>query len=459
MRISKKSVEFKASRIPDLRFEDQDLTSFSGLVLFQGLFDVVKLKARLRRATSHLGRATSYTPATIVLVLIVHLLMGWRYLRDLAYYQEDPIVLRLLGLKRMPTPSTVTRGLGAFDQRTVEQLGDLSTGLVIDRIQAENLNRATLDFDGSVLSTKRRRAEGTAVGYNPGAKGARGYYPLFCTLAQTGQVLDVLHRPGNVHDSKGAAGFIHKCVGGLRKAGFSGVVEARMDAAHYNQETCRWLDDNGVEFTVSVPFMRLVELKEIVESRQRWKRIDADWSFFECNWKPKSWHRQFRIIVYRHRVAKPQKGPIQLHLFEPVDRYYEYKVVVTNKNSKAKAVLAFHNGRGSQEGVLGEMKSQLNMGYIPFRRLIPNQVFLLSAVLAHNLTRHMQTLVNGPSRRTTPTRACLWVFDKVDTFRKRLVQRAGRLTRPNGSLTLTLSGNEHTAQEMMHILRGLDKAA
>ena len=61
----------------------------------------------------------------------------------------------------------------------------------------------TSDFDGSVQSTKRH-AEGTAVGFNKEKKGARSYYPLFCTVAQTGQVLDVLHRAGNVHDSKGA---------------------------------------------------------------------------------------------------------------------------------------------------------------------------------------------------------------------------------------------------------------
>ena len=38
----------------------------------------------------------------------------------------------------------------------------------------------------------------------PKKKGARSYYHLLCTVAQTGQFLDVLHRPGNVHDSKGA---------------------------------------------------------------------------------------------------------------------------------------------------------------------------------------------------------------------------------------------------------------
>jgi hypothetical protein len=45
------------------------------------------------------------------------------------------------------------------------------------------------------------------VGFNRKKKGQRSYYPLFCSVAQTGQVLDVWHRPGNVHDSNGAKAF------------------------------------------------------------------------------------------------------------------------------------------------------------------------------------------------------------------------------------------------------------
>jgi hypothetical protein len=53
-----------------------------------------------------------------------------------------------------------------------------------------------MDFDGSVLSTKGH-AEGSAIGFNKRKKGARSYYPLFCTVAQTGQFFDMHHRPGN----------------------------------------------------------------------------------------------------------------------------------------------------------------------------------------------------------------------------------------------------------------------
>jgi hypothetical protein len=85
----------------------------------------------------------------------------------------------------------------------------------------------TLDFDGSVIGTGRW-AEGTAVGFNRKKKGQRSYYPLFCTLAQTGQVFDVLHRSGNVHDSHGARNFILACIATVRAALPGVCIEVRM---------------------------------------------------------------------------------------------------------------------------------------------------------------------------------------------------------------------------------------
>ncbi|MGA2463815.1 MAG: hypothetical protein ABSH06_05605 [Thermodesulfobacteriota bacterium] len=59
-----------------------------------------------------------------------------------------------------------------------------------------------------------------------------GYnYPLFCTIAQTGQVFDVYHRPGNVHDSNGAKGFVLECLERIREVLPYVTIEVRMDGA------------------------------------------------------------------------------------------------------------------------------------------------------------------------------------------------------------------------------------
>jgi hypothetical protein len=56
-------------------------------------------------------------------------------------------------------------------------------------------------------------------------------------------------------------------------------------------------------------------------------------------------------------------------------------------------------------------------------------------------------------------RLAAWAFEKLDTLRHRLIQRAGRLTRPQGQLTLTMSANEAVRKDLLHFLDVLQKAA
>ncbi len=46
--------------------------------------------------------------------------------------------------------------------------------------------------------------------------------------------------------------------------------------------------------------------------------------------------------------------------------------------------------------------------------------------------------VEQPVRGTTEKRTVKWLFEGLDTLRRTIIARAGRLTRPQGKLTLTL---------------------
>src|SRR5512136_2450750 len=257
----------RAYKIPDLKFEDQNLTSFAGLIIFQPLMLGLEIKNRLFHCFRHLKASRIFGYHIITLLLIVHLFLGYRRLRDLSYYQDDPMVKRLLGLKQLPDPSTVSRALSSIDGMSIVRLRELCRNLVIERLKKVAIYRVTLDFDGSVFSTLSRTTEGTAIGYNRKKKGARSYYPLFCTLAQTGQVFDVYHRPGNVHDSHGAKSFLLDCIGLLKQELPWVRIEVRMDSAFFSDEIVTLLDGLKVEFTLSVPFERFTELKKMIEER------------------------------------------------------------------------------------------------------------------------------------------------------------------------------------------------
>ena len=165
MKSSKAQIEVKFHKIPVIQFEDQKLSSFSGLLIFQALFKKINLKRRLKYCFSHLKVSPIFGRHLIVMLLVVHLILGFRRLREIDYYRDDPLVLRLMGLRRLPDVSTVSRALSEMSTREVDKVRNLSRTLVIEGLSREKLSRLTLDFDGSVQSTKGH-AEGTAVGFN-----------------------------------------------------------------------------------------------------------------------------------------------------------------------------------------------------------------------------------------------------------------------------------------------------
>jgi hypothetical protein len=150
--LSRPQVVAPVHAIPELRFEDQRLTSFSGLVIFQALFQRLRLKERLATAVAG-ARAAAYRPQNLVMMLVVHLLLGFRRLRERDYYRDDPLVQRVLGLQRLPDVSTWTRGLAEMTPNNIEGMRAVNRDLVLDRLREEKLPRVTIDFDGSVLST------------------------------------------------------------------------------------------------------------------------------------------------------------------------------------------------------------------------------------------------------------------------------------------------------------------
>lgn len=111
-------------------------------------------------------------------------------------------------------------------------------------------------------------------------------------MAQSSQVLSTLHRSGNVHDSNGAREFMLSCIDKARAAvGPSVIIEARMDAAFFSDEIVQMLKQADVCYTISAPFERFADLREIVEDQVPWQdngEVSQYCDAFERQWSPKA---------------------------------------------------------------------------------------------------------------------------------------------------------------------------
>ena len=95
------------------------------------------------------------------------------------------------------------------------------------------------------------------------------------------------------------------------------------------------------------------------------------------------------------------------------------------------------------------------MDAIPVKTRVGNQICLLSALLAHNLARELQMIVQRPQRRTTAKRSPCWVFNKIETIRNRWLRRVGRLIHPGNHSILSINANAGIEEEMRCYLDAL----
>ena len=82
MKFSRRQANCKAHARPILRCETHQLTAFSGIVVLQELFGELNLMDRLKDVFHSRQAGKIFRPQKLFLQLILHLLLGFRSLRD-----------------------------------------------------------------------------------------------------------------------------------------------------------------------------------------------------------------------------------------------------------------------------------------------------------------------------------------------------------------------------------------
>jgi hypothetical protein len=427
-----------------IEFTEDRLTSYSGLELVRRYVEQLQLARRVRQALQPYALGGDYGSGRLSLLVLTLLIVGGRRLEHLKYIGSDALVGRLCGLARIPSARTVVNWLKQFTSPCVQALRALNRDLICEQIERLGLRRLTIDVDGTVIQTGSTVAWAQR-GFNPHHRKNPSYYPLLAHLAQTGQILRLRNRPGNVHDSKGAVDFLRTLITELRERfGRSRVLEFRMDAAFFQREILRRLQRFDCEDAIKVPFCPWVGLKTKVAAQRQWSRVDDSISYFDTDLVLAPWNLTVRVVVYRKRVAHQTRKNFQLDLFSPDDGHFEYSAVATNKTLSGPMLWAFAAGRGAQEKTLAELKGEFALDVVPTRHYTANSVWQQLCILAHTVMCGFQLLTLAESRPRSAKRTYTYVLRSMRTLRFLLIARAGRLCRPDGRQVLRLSANPAT---------------
>jgi hypothetical protein len=438
-----------------IEFSRDRLTSYAGLELLRRYLDRIELGRRVRERLRRCGLRGDYGSGRLVLLVITLFIVGARRLGQLRYVGGDPLVKRLTGLERVPSAVTVRNWLRQFGRAGVEGLSRLNGELVVEQLERLGVRRITLDVDGTVVRTGDT-VQWAFRGFNPHHRKDKSYYPLLAHVAQTGQVLRLKNRPGNVHDSKGALAFLREVLRELRaRVGAGVVLESRMDAAFFQRDILRLLAREGCEYAIKVPFWQWVGLKPLVAARKCWRRIDETLSYFETTLWLEAWQLELRVVVYRKQVWHRTQKNFQLDLFSPDDGHYEYSAITTNKVLGGPALWQFMAGRGAQEKTLAELKGEFALDVVPTRDYRANSAWQQLSILAHNFIKSFQLATRAPPKRRTRKRTASYLLHSMRTLRFELIARAGRLCRPAGRNVLRVPANLATRTRYEETIRAL----
>jgi hypothetical protein len=418
-----------------VEFSRERISAHGGLELFGRFLRSLDLPRRVSEALRGHGVDTDYGVWRLVFSLLALLVVGGWRVSHLAFLGSDPIVLRFCGLQRLPTDRTVVRWLKRFGDTARLALETLIRDLVHEQIEGSELQRITLDLDGTVLRTGAK-VGGAARGFNPHHPKDPSYYPLTVHVAELGQILRIWNRPGNVNDSHNAVGILRGVLEDLRaRFGRRLRIGVRLDGAFFLPSVLRFLDSEAdVGWALKVPLWQWLGIREEIARRERWERVDGRIDGFStavCFGRP-GWPRALRVVVYRKRVFHRTHKNFQLDLFSPDDGTFEYSAVATNLDLGVAALWQFMAGRGGHEKTLGELKQHCGFEAIPTNDQHANAAWQMLCVLVLNLVRSFQIRLGAPRRPRTRKHTFLYRFQSPApaSLRGRSGGRASSPTRP-----------------------------
>jgi hypothetical protein len=384
---------------------------FGGIPLFHQLAKDVGLVDAIDNKLHLLIIHLPYTESDHVLNISFNTLCDATCLEDIELRRNDPAFLDALGAQRIPDPTTAADFCRRFDVNSINILQDIFDDVRIGVWQqqpADFFEQAIIDVDGSLVGTTGQCLQGMDIAYD----GTWGYHVLIVTLANTGEVLRIVNRPGNRPSHEGAAAALDQAIATCQRAGFRSILLRGDTDFSQTKYLDHWDDQEGVQFIFgydNVPVL-VAYVQDFAESV--WQRLTRPARYeiatrprqkpdhvkdaivvergyevlrltgeevTDCVYRPVACNREYRMIVVRKNISK-EKGGVWLY------DEYRYFFYITNDWTKTPEEIVFlANDRCHQENLIQQLKNGVHALKSPLKTLESNWAYMVMTALAWNL--------------------------------------------------------------------------
>ena len=441
-----------------LRFTAEGLTSHSGLEIFRLYLRRRDFAARLRRRLKAVDPGADYSSVDLIRVFIAMLIVGARRLSHVRYLGSDPVVQRFVELRTLPSDRTLARWLSRCKASVRSVLLAFMMELIGDSLRPLQLRRLTIDIDGTVLSTGLQ-VERAFRGYNPHRRKVPSYYPITAYLAQTGHLLSVRNRSGNVHDGKASMSFFRDLFADIRAIEPKALSRyGSMEPSSAVKSSPGWSPAPSTRFVCPSTNGSTSRVSWLVAGGGRGLHQVSMDSSRRVRLAP--WKRDVQVASLPEEGATPDSQELPARSLRSEQRILGILGHHNQQADRPSSTLALLGGRGTHEKVLGQLKTGFAFNAIPTTQLRCQQ-HLASAVrhLPTTSITSFQIATSAPRRQPSRKRTALFFLKSIHTLRYEFLNKAGIVQRPNGRPTLTLSNNRATKEMLQRLVDKLDRAA
>ena len=410
----------------EVRADGEGLVSHAGAFLLVELADRLELTTALSAAMAPTReRRSAHDPGVVLRDLAVVIADGGDHVSDLGVLRGQQALFGAVA-----SETTAHRVLKSVDAGLLEALR-VARAVALKRAwdAGARPEELILDLDASLL-TAHSEKEGAAGTY----KGGFGFFPLLCYLAETGEPLAGILRPGNAGANTAADHFevLQLALEQLPEHDLEREILARADIGgrtHAFTSDCR---DAGIRF--SVGYEVEAKVREAIEALpdRAWRQaIDGDGTEREGAQVTEltdrvdlsSWPCGTRLIVRRER---PHPGA-QLSVFD-CEAGFRHTAFITDQDDADIGALELRHRRRARVEDAIRVAKETGMRRMPFAAFEHNQAWLEISLLAQILLRWAALLcLDGELALAEPKRV-----------RQRLLHVAGRLVRSGRRVALRL---------------------